>query len=80
VALEIRITPIVTVVKGNGYQCKIERGDILQNGVLYKDQVRRLTLTKPDGSVVVHETKGSSCDVHGRKWLSDETNGSIATY
>ena len=78
--LEIRITPIVTIVKSDGYHCKVERGDILQGGVMYKDQVRRLTLTKPDGTVVVHETKGANCDVHGRKWLSEQTSGSIATY
>jgi hypothetical protein len=80
VALEIRINPITTVVRGDGYECKVERGDILHDGVMYKDQVRRLTLSKPDGTKVVHETKGANCDIAGRKWLSAETNGVIYTY
>lgn len=78
--LDITISPIVTVVNGNGYSCKIERGDILQNGVVYKDVVRRLTLTSPDGSTSFHETKGSNCDVKARGWLKESTDGSITTY
>lgn len=79
-ALEIRITPITTVVKKDGYECKVEKGDIFHNGVMYRDQVRRLTLTMPDGTKVVHETKGAHCDLEGRKWLSVQTNGTISTY
>lgn len=78
--LEINISPIITTVKADGYSCKIERGDIMQGGVIYKDMVRRLTLTDPHGTKTIHETKGSNCDVKARKWLSEATNGSITTY
>lgn len=78
--LEISISPLVTRVKSGDYSCKIEKGDIRQGGITYKDQVRRLTLTLPDGSQLIHETKGSSCDVKARNWLAEKTNGSITTY
>ena len=78
--LEITISPIITTVKTDGYACRIEKGDIRQNGVTYKDQVRRLTLTLPDGTEMIHETKGFSCDVKARSWLSEVTNGAITTY
>lgn len=78
--IEIIVSPIVTKIKAGGYACKIEKGDIRQNGVTYKDQVRRLTLSMPDGTETVHETKGSYCDVKAREWLSEATNGIITTY
>jgi len=80
VNLQIIVSPIITKVKGGGYSCKIEKGDIRQNGITYKDQVRRLTLDLPDGTRLVHETKGFGCDDKARKWLSEVTGGTIAGY
>jgi len=80
VQIEIIISPIITKVKSSGYSCKIEKGDIRQNGVTYRDQVRRLTLTSPDGTELIHETKGASCDIKAFKWLEEATNGHISSY
>lgn len=79
-SLEIRISPVRVAVVGGGFKCNVERGDIIQKGVVYKDMVRRLTLTTPSGQQFVHETKGSSCDVQARKWLSETTAGAITEY
>jgi hypothetical protein len=78
--LEVVNTRFTTVVKADGYSCKVERGDIRHGGVTYKDQARRLTLTTPDGSELRHETMGSNCDIAARKWLSDSTKGAITDY
>jgi len=48
--------------------------------VTYRDQVRRLTLTSPDGTELIHETKGASCDIKAFKWLEEATNGHISSY
>jgi len=78
--VEVVNSRFTVLVKSDGYSCKIERGDIRQNGVTYKDQVRRLTVTMPDGSEIRHETMGSYCDVKARAWLSETTNGAITEY
>jgi len=80
VNLEIELSSFATKIEASGYVCRIEKGDIRQNGVRYKDQVRRLTLTLPDGTEMVHETKGSSCEIKARSWLSEATNGAITTF
>lgn len=78
--MEIKISPTTKIFKQGGYSCKVETGDIHHDGMVYKEMVRRITLVTPEGEELTHETKGSRCDVAARKWLSDKTNGTIATY
>lgn len=78
--LEILMSPIVSVKKSGGFSCRVEKGDIKQSGIVYRDQARKITLTKPDGAELTHQTLGASCDAKARKWLSEQTDGAILDY
>jgi hypothetical protein len=60
------------------YKVKIENGDLKQNGTLYPDTVRRVTLADGNGSEpVIQVFRGHDCAKKASKWLSEQTNGQI---
>lgn len=79
-AIEIVPNHVIISVKADGYECTVRGGDIRQNGVTYPDQVRRITLAKPDGTVQHHETKGHDCESKAISWIASQTEGSITNY
>jgi hypothetical protein len=62
------------------WSVKIERGDLRQNGTLYPDMVRRLTLTNlQTNTQTVEVFRGSSCKDKAHKWLGEQTDGAFGT-
>lgn len=62
------------------WKVKIERGDLRQNGTVYPDMVRRLTLTDTTtNKETVEVFRGSSCKNKAHKWLADQTGGAFGT-
>ena len=60
------------------YKVKVENGDLKQNGTLYPNTVRRITLADGQSSEpVVHVFRGHDCAKKASKWLSEQTNGTI---
>lgn len=76
-AIEIVPNHVIISVKADGYECTVRGADIRQNGVTYLDQVRRITLATPDGTIKHHETKGHNCESKALSWITLQTEGSI---
>ena len=62
------------------WRVKIERGDLRQNGTVYPDMVRRITLTDANANKEIVEVfRGSSCKDKAHKWLAEQTGGAFGT-
>ena len=57
------------------YEVKIEKGDLRQNGTVYPNMVRRVTLTSPSGQSTVQVFRGHDCTKKASKWLKQASDG-----
>lgn len=57
------------------YSVKIEKGDLRQNGTIYPNMVRRVTLTEDTtGQTLVQVFRGHDCTKKASKWLKQASN------
>lgn len=57
------------------YEVKIEKGDLKQNGTVYPNMVRRVTLTSSSGQSTIQVFRGFDCTKKASKWLKQATDG-----
>jgi len=57
------------------YAVKIEKGDLKQNGTIYPNTVRRVTLTDSAGQSTIQVFRGHDCTKKASKWLKQASGG-----
>lgn len=57
---------------------KVEKGDLKQDGTVYPDTVRRVTLVNSSTErTFVEVFRGTSCEVKAGKWLKEQSAGAF---